>query len=42
MATTSTIDAQIVARGRLLEQLSPSLPPRGERLPTAQQAAGND
>lgn len=32
----------IETNGRLLEQLSPSLPPRGETLATAQQAAGDD
>ena len=32
----------VESNGRLLEQLSPSLPRRGERLATAQQAAGDD
>jgi len=32
----------IESNGRLLEELSPSLPPRGERLAPARQAAGDD
>jgi MFS transporter, putative metabolite:H+ symporter len=32
----------IESNGRMLEELSPSLPPRGERLAPARQAAGDD